>query len=282
MNPYSQVTIVGVGLIGGSIGLALKERGLAETIVGVGRRQQSLDRAANVGAIDASTTDLDEGVRHAELVVIASPVSAIAGQVVQALAASGEEAFVTDAGSTKAAIVAEVSSSCQGGDSRFIGSHPLAGDHRSGPEYARANLLEGRVVVVTPQEGSAEEGIAKVESFWQNLGARVVSMSPEEHDEALAATSHLPHVVASVLAGATPEKWLSLVASGWEDTTRVAAGDAELWTQIFSQNRPAVLAVIDNFQQELDDLKTSLSQQDWDKLKDTLQNAKRIRDALGN
>ena len=282
MTRYRQVTIVGVGLIGGSIGLGLKERKLAEKIVGVGRRQESLEKAIAVGAIDEATTDLDEGAEDAELVVVASPVAAIAGQVRQSLSVSGAETFVTDAGSTKAAIVAEVTASGDLEVSRFVGSHPLAGDHRSGPEFARGNLLDDRVVVLTPHGSSSSEGIAKVESFWQNLGAQVVKMSPEEHDQALAATSHLPHVVASALAGVTPEKWLPLAATGWQDTTRVASGDAELWTQIFDQNRDAVLAAIEELSQEMDRLKTSLTERDWNALKDILQNAKRIRDAVGN
>ena len=282
MSTYRQVTIVGVGLIGGSIGLGLKQKKLADRIVGVGRRQSSLERAMAVGAIDEATTEFDQGVQGAEVVVVASPVSAIARQVLQAIEATAEDAVITDAGSTKAVIVSELESGPATDVSRYVGGHPLAGDHRTGPEFARADLLTGRLVVVTPHQTSSPGAIAKVEAFWQNLGARVEKMSPTEHDEALATTSHLPHAVSSALAASTPEKWLKLTATGWEDTTRVAAGDAELWTQIFGQNRTAVVAAIDQFIAELAQLKTNLEREDWDELRKQLDNAKRIRDALGN
>lgn len=282
MSHYEQVAIVGVGLIGGSIGLALKERGLARQVVGIGRRQESLDKALAVGAIDMASIDLEAGVDSAEVVVIASPVSTIAEFARRALAAAPQSAVVTDAGSTKAEISCVLSNSLDSASARFVGSHPLAGDHRTGPEFALANLFEDRTVVTTPLESSSPEAIAKVESFWQNLGARVVKMEAAEHDRALATTSHLPHMVASALASITPQEWLPLTAGGWQDTTRVAAADPELWTQIFAQNKSAVLEAIRQVTAELEKLTSNLEEEDWDKLQATLHNAKRIRDALGN
>gem|GEM_PF-131559 len=282
MPTYRKVAIVGVGLIGGSIGLALRQRGLSQRVVGIGRRQSSLDKALVCQAIDETATDLEKGVDGAELVVVATPVAAIADHVCQAVAATPEDVVVTDAGSTKAAICAAVESRLQSAARRFVGSHPLAGDHRSGPAHARGDLFEGKTVVVTPTESTQIETIAKVEAFWQNLGARVTKLSPSEHDEALAATSHLPHLLASALAVATPAEWLPLAATGWADTTRVAAGDPELWTQVLAQNKPAVLAALDRLSEQLEKLQSDLQDENWSALRETLENGKRIRDALGN
>ena len=304
MPTYQNVAIIGVGLIGGSIGLALRERGLARQVVGVGRRQASLDKALDCEAIDRATTNLEEGVQQAELVIVCTPVAAIAGDVCRALQAS--EALVTDAGSTKAAICSAVETQASGvrasdsgaagslpaaflppaslppGASRFVGSHPLAGDHRQGPENARSDLFSEKTVVITPTATSADETTTRVQKFWQALGAQVVQMSPAEHDQALAATSHLPHLVASALAATTPEQWLPLAATGWCDTTRVAAGDPGLWTQIFAQNKTDLLSALDRLIVHFGQMREALAAEDWHQTQEHLDQAKRIRDALGN
>ena len=282
MSTYRTVAIVGVGLIGGSIGLALKKRKLADSVIGVGRRQASLDKALEIGAIDEASTDLEKAVKDAELVVVASPVGLIPKHVAQVLRSSTDTTIVTDAGSTKAAIVSQVETEVGDLATRFVGSHPLAGDHRTGPEHARDSLFDRKTVVMTPVSATAAEAIAKVESFWQNLGASVVRMTPQQHDQALAATSHLPHLVASALAATTPEEWLNLAASGWRDTTRVAAADPSLWTQIFAQNKDAVLQAAEQMAAELEQLRANLAAEDWAQLEQQLTKAKRIRDALGN
>jgi prephenate dehydrogenase len=189
---------------------------------------------------------------------------------------------VTDGGSTKNAICTAIEASLPGGAGRFVGSHPLAGDHRTGPEFARGDLLAGKLVVVTPTQTTPAETIAKVEAFWQNLGARVSRLTPGDHDQALAATSHLPHLVASALAAATPEDWLHLAATGWADTTRVAAGDPELWTQVLGQNKQAVLEALQRLGKQLEKIEADLLAENWLELRETLQNGKRIRDALGS
>src|SRR3954469_3517791 len=231
MAEYDTVAIIGVGLIGGSIGLALRERKLAQKIIGIGRRQQSLDAARKVGAIDHGVTNLANGVSQAQLIIVATPVDTIAERVVQASAACPAGALITDAGSTKASIVAAVDAGLASRRSgpRFVGSHPLAGDHRTGPEHARADLFDGRVVVITPTEHTRPAAVTEVSGFWQSLGANVRTMKPGDHDAALALTSHLPHIVAVALAAATRTELLPLTASGWRDTTRVAGGDPELW-----------------------------------------------------
>lgn len=289
--PASQrVAIVGVGLIGGSIGLALRERGLATEVVGVGRRSASLEKAVAHGTVDRVTTNLVDGVAEADWVVVATPVADIADHILSVARAS-QRAVITDAGSTKASICRALrahSATSDGPDgtpglgSRFIGSHPIAGDHRTGPEHARGDLFEGRTVVVTPEDDTPAGLVERATEFWESIGATVELLSPEEHDRALAATSHLPHLVAAALAAATPEEWLRLAGTGWGDTTRIAAGDVRLWTQIFQQNRAGVVDALRRFEYQLAELAGALAEDDAVTLAAQLQEAKRIRDALGD
>jgi prephenate dehydrogenase len=288
MPARPRVAIIGVGLIGGSIGLALRQRGLAEEVVGVGRRTASLQKASEFGTIDRGTTNLAEGVAGADLAIVATPVAAIV-DAVRSVAQAAPRAAITDAGSTKAEICRALRA---GGDrgptaaavapGRFVGSHPLAGDHRTGPEYARGDLFDGRTVVVTPQDDTPPGLVERFQEFWQSLGAEVVLLSPEEHDRALAATSHLPHLVAAALAAATPEEWLRLAATGWGDATRIAAGDPQLWTQIFGQNRAGVIDALRRFEHKLQALEKAIAGSDDAALLARLQEARRIRDALGD
>lgn len=287
MAEYDTVAIVGVGLIGGSIGLAMRERKLARRIIGVGRRQTSLDAARQVGAIDQGVTNLAAGVAEAQLLIVATPVDKIAERIVQASALVPPDCLITDAGSTKEEIVAKVDAAlaARRGGPRFVGSHPLAGDHRTGPEHARADMFEGRTVVITPTEATRPAAITEVSGFWQSLGANVTSMMPAKHDAALAITSHLPHLVAVALAASTPAEFLPLTASGWRDTTRIAGADAKIWQPIFAANRDSVLDALDVLSQTLAGLRESLEQGDYETLVATLEAAakkKRDRDALGD
>lgn len=282
MPNSTNVTIVGVGLIGGSIGLALRKRGLAANVTGIGRNQSTLDKALAVGALDRATKDLVSGVADADIIVVATPVDFIADAVCEVSKSAPNAKLITDAGSTKGLICHEVDAKLGSAGHRFVGSHPLAGDHRGGPEHARADLLERKTVVLTPTPSTLDEVLEIARDFWQSLGAMVHVMSPEEHDQALASTSHLPHLVASALAKCTPQEYLPLAATGWSDTTRVAAGDAALWTQIFSQNEAAMLPAIDQLITQLQNMRAQMATGDWSQLQDTLQQAKQIRDALGN
>jgi prephenate dehydrogenase len=287
MAEYDTVAIVGVGLIGGSIGLALRERKLARNIVGIGRRQTSLDAARKVGAIDHGVTSLAAGVAQAQLVIVCTPVDSIAERVIQAAAACPPGALMTDAGSTKETIVSAVDAGLANRRSgpRFVGSHPLAGDHRTGAEHARGDLFDDRTVVVTPTNLTRPAAVTEISGFWESLGANVTTMTPAEHDAALAMTSHLPHLIATALAAATPHNLLPLAASGWRDTTRVAGGDPKLWQPIFASNRQHVLEALDRLSQIVSNLRETLEQGDYESLSQILERAaktKRDRDALGD
>lgn len=275
------LTIVGVGLIGGSIGLAARRRGLAERVVGVGRQQATLDRALALEAITETCTDLTEGVRQADLVVFCTPVDLIADQIRVCAPACRPGTLITDAGSTKAALVQAVDGNLPKGIS-FVGSHPLAGSEKRGPEHAMAGLFEGRVTVVTPTAKSDPEAVARTRAFWEALGSRVVLLNPEAHDQALAMTSHLPHLLASALAGVLPDDLRPLTATGFRDTTRVAGGDPALWTAIFLQNRMPLLKTLETLRGQMDAFQHALTHADGPAIDALLAQGKRNRDALGN
>ncbi|MEX2169532.1 MAG: prephenate dehydrogenase/arogenate dehydrogenase family protein [Pirellulales bacterium] len=284
MQPLNFIAIIGVGLIGGSIGLAVRKRGLAKQVVGIGRSPERLAKARELAAIDRGTVNIAEGVHDADLVVVCTPVASIVQRVQEAASAAPPHAVLTDAGSTKRELVAELDNTVNANRSgpRFVGSHPLAGDHRTGCEFARADLFENRVTVITPTSHTSRAATTTVTEFWQALGSRVVEMSPEAHDQALAITSHLPHLVASAMSATTPEEYLPLTAGGWQDTTRLAAADPELWRQIFAANRAAVVEAVERFDVSLAALREALRTGDDRRLLQLLQEAKQVRDALGN
>jgi len=281
VKPLNTVTVVGVGLIGGSIGLALRERGLAKAVIGVGRRQTSLRTARRVGAVTNTTIDLTRGVAEADLVVVCSPVGRIVEHVRQAAVHCPEATLITDAGSTKEQIVAALDDGLPRG-CRFLGSHPLAGSEKSGASYAHADLFEGRVAILTPTLNTRAEDFDLLEAFWSALGSVVVQMSAAEHDRALALTSHLPHAVASALAAALPEPLFRLSGAGFQDATRLAAGSPELWTQILSHNRRNVLSALEKFEQQLTRLREALESEDEEAMEAFLTQGKKVRDALGS
>jgi len=281
MKHFENVAIVGVGLIGGSIGLALRQLGLAERVTGIGRRQVSLRIARRTGAVTNTTIDLAKGVADADLVIVCTPVGRIVEHVRAAAEACPKETLITDAGSTKQAIVAELDGALPRG-CRFLGGHPLAGSEKTGASYARADLFDGRVAILTPTKNTRAEDFDALETLWQALGAVVVQMTPEEHDRTLAFTSHLPHVAAAALATTVPEKYFRFTGSGMHDTTRLAAGSPELWRQIIVQNRDNVLAALEQYGAQLTALHGAIRANNYDEVERLLTLAKKNRDALGS
>ena len=277
MNRWDTVAIVGVGLLGGSIGLALQRRGLARHVVGIGRRAASLDRARQHGTVTTTTTDLAQGVADAELVVVCTPVGDIVDHVREVAAHCPPLALITDVGSTKVSIVRQLEEVVQ-----FVGSHPMAGSEKTGPEHATAELFDSRVTVVTPAKAAGGELVDRVEAFWQSLGSQVLRMSPEAHDQAVAMTSHAAHVIAGALAAATAPEQLPLAASGWRDTTRIAASDPQLWRQILLANRDQVLKSLDKFEKVLSQFRVALGSGDEESLVQLLDAGKNTRDSVGS
>jgi prephenate dehydrogenase len=250
-------------------------------VVGIGRRESTLAKAVQRGAITEATTDLATGVSQAEFIVVCTPVCHIVEQVRAAAEHAPPGAILTDAGSTKGEIVAALDGELPRG-AGFVGSHPMAGSEKAGPEFAEEDLFEDRVTIVTPTANTPHAALSAVEQFWQSLGARTVRMAPQEHDAAVAAVSHVPHVAAAALAAVTPEELLPLVGGGWCDTTRVAAGDVELWRQILTENRGHVLRALAEFEKTLASFREALARGDDAALVRLLEQGKLRRDAVGN
>ena len=216
------------------------------------------------------------------MIVICTPVDRVAADILATAAAAPKRSVITDVGSTKGNIVRALAGKLPATAPAFIGSHPLAGSEKKGAAHARADLFDNRLAIVTPTAETDLEALGVVELFWQALGARVVRMDPYEHDEALAVTSHLPHAAASGLAGVTPLGMLGLTAGGFRDSTRIAAGDPDLWAAIFEANRDAVLAATDSFIERMTEFRRLLATDDRAGLVRWLAEGKKVRDALGS
>lgn len=274
------LAIVGVGLLGGSVALAAKARGIADRVIGIGRNPDRLQAAVDAGVIDEFLTKLPECDAPWTTVVIGTPVDRIAEDVRRIAAVSRPGTLITDVGSVKGSICEAVSNAGLPDGVNFVGAHPLAGSHKTGFEAARADLFDGKVTVVTMDSAAEDAANSAVRSFWEQLGSRVIEMSPAEHDAALATTSHLPHVAAAALADILPDRFRDLAASGFRDTTRIAAGDPDLWVAILLENADAVSNSLATFSESFGKFQAAIRKRDPGELKKLLQVAKRNRDAL--
>ncbi len=281
---WDTVAVIGAGLIGGSVGLALLTRGLAKRVVGIGRRESSLAKARKAGTVTETTTSIAEGVARAEVIVVCTPVEMVAGHVREAAAACPSGALITDAGSTKEAIARELGDLSSGKDNTpvFVAAHPMAGNDQTGPENALADLFVDRNVIITPDSATPQDRVGQAEEFWAATGAKTVIMTPEAHDALVARISHLPHLVASALAAVLDEGELPLTSTGWRDTTRIAAGNVELWRQILSENRTNALRSVKQFETVLAQFRTALERDDQETIVRLLTSGKQNRDAVGN
>ncbi len=257
---FGTVAIVGVGLIGGSLGMALKTRRLARQVIGIGRSRERLDAALGRDAIDAGTTDLEEGLASADVVVLCTTVGHIIGSLKETLAAVKPHAVVTDVGSTKGAIVAAAA-----GAPFFVGSHPMAGSEQTGVEAATPLLFEEATWAITPTETTDPRTVQRVVALAQEVGAATLILSPEAHDTMLAVTSHLPHVLASALmrqAAQTQQDYPQtqrLTAGSFADATRVAASSPDIWRDVCLTNRDALLIALRQHRAELDILESAVA-----------------------
>ncbi len=277
---WQRVCIIGVGLLGGSIGLALKRKRLASQVVGVGRTLSRLDAAIQRGAIDTATDDILVGARDADLVIACTPVQSIVDSLVVAASVAKPDAILTDVGSTKQSVVHGAVGRLS--SNQFIGSHPIAGGHHSGVEHAIGTLLDGALVVITPTDQTPSELTSRTTHFWESMGSRTCILSPQEHDQALAFSSHLPHIVASALAMTTPDDFLQFVGKGWMDATRIAAGNQVLWRQILEENHAPALQALKNFATICGTWIEALERGDFDRVESLLEAGKATRDAVAS
>ena len=251
INSLDRIAIVGVGLLGGSIGLALQAHGFTGTRVGVGRRQSSLDKALEFDAVDEVTTEVATGVAGAQLVILCTPIGHFEPLLREMVPALPTGACVTDVGSTKGEVV-RLAERLLTRRIRFVGSHPMAGSEKTGVEYARADLFDEALCLVTPTRRTSPATTAFMCGFWRLIGGRTMIVSPSRHDLLLARVSHLPHAVAAALVQlAMAQGAIDVAGPGFADTTRIAGGDAAMWTDIFRSNRPAVIKAVDLLMAEL-------------------------------
>lgn len=279
-----RLAVVGLGLLGGSVAKAARERALAREVVAVGRRMESLAGARQDGVVDHASTNLEEGVAGADVVVLATPVATLEALIPQVWRVAGDDTLVTDVGSTKASIVRCAGSLVADRPLGFVGSHPMAGSELSGFRAARADLFQGALVIVTPTEWTDPSALKRVSEFWEALGARVTSMDPDEHDRAVAAVSHLPHLVAYALVEAVVRVGPSsfgVAGRGFKDTTRIAASDARVWREIFLSNRAALDEVLGAFRASLAELEKLVLTEDGPALEQALGRIRQTRSHLG-
>jgi prephenate dehydrogenase len=278
-----RLAILGVGLLGGSVARAARAQGLAREIIGVGRDRQRLAPALADGVLDGAVTDVAEGVRGADLVVLAATVLANESLLAQVWRHAADGALITDVGSTKRGIVHAAERLAATRPLAFVGSHPMAGSEKSGYAIARADLFHGALVVVTPTETTDPRAVKAVTEFWEAIGARVVTLDPESHDRAVAAISHVPHVVAWALMDAVARfepSALEVAARGFKDTTRIAASDPAMWRDILVANADAVLATLGGFRRALSELEGLVAARDAAGLEAALARIRASRETL--
>jgi len=287
------VTIIGIGLLGGSLGLAIKQRRLARNVTGFARRAATVTEARKLRALDNCVLDLATAVKNANLIILCTPIAQMKSLVEQMLPACKRGVIVTDVGSVKASVVRELEPLVAKAGGHFVGSHPMAGAEKTGVAWSRADLYAKAVCVVTPTPNTSKSALRTVERLWRAVGGRVLRLTPEKHDVLVSRSSHLPHVVAATLARyvldpSQPELIAALCANGFRDTSRIASGSPEMWRDIAQANRENLRVALDDFVRELQKVQALLRgrhtqwpfrQADAAKLERFFAKAKQRRDA---
>ena len=285
---FKHVAIVGVGLIGGSLGMILRRRGLADHVVGIGRRVENLKTAVELGAIDRYVVDSKEGVREADLVVLATPVDTYERHLREWSSCLTPGAIVTDVGSVKGTLVEKAEVAMPAGV-HFVGAHPIAGKEKTGVAAGSDQLFNGARCIVTPTTRTDPQALESVKQMWAETGAILLTMDPHVHDQILGAVSHLPHVAAFALMNALAElrdRRLSALdlaghsGGGLRDTTRIAASSPEMWRDIFLWNRDNLVSYIEDYERALKDLKQLIKTGDAAGIEKALERAKTEREKL--
>lgn len=278
-----KVAIIGLGLMGGSLGMALKRRGLAH-VSGSARREETRRLALSMGAVDEVFESPQAALRGAAVAVFCTPVCSIPELARDCVSAFEPGCVVTDVGSTKADLVRAMTCLFKGTPLVFVGSHPMAGSEKTGMEVAHANLYEEAVTALTPVDGIAESAIAVIEELWRGVGAKVVRIAPDTHDELVARSSHLPHLIAALLVATAgrnqPVDVSKFCGPGFQSTTRIASGSPEMWCDIVKTNRVSILAELRAYDTQLGGLIEAIERQDYSGVKTFLDRARRLRQEL--
>ncbi|WP_424946837.1 prephenate dehydrogenase [Candidatus Spongiihabitans sp.] len=281
-HPIRTLAIVGVGLIGGSLGLALKRAGAVGRVIGVGRSPANLDTARSRGAIDEIQPDLRRAVSDADVIVLATPVNTIAALFGALAPALTDDKIITDVGSVKAGVCAAASAALGARISRFVPGHPIAGKEKSGIAAAAADLFENHKVILTPSDATDPQSCLTIKKMWQTIGAEVKSMTVSEHDRVLSITSHLPHVLSYVMMdflATSPERehCYQMAAGGFYDFTRTASSDPEMWRDISIMNKRHLLEHIAKFKRQLNNVAAMIDADDETAIEDLYASARRAR-----
>ena len=280
---FKQITIIGVGLLGGSFALAMRKQNTVDKIVGVSRRLSSAENALALGVIDEATDDIKDAVKDASLVLIATPMLSMQTVLQQVAEEVSADCLITDVGSVKSTLVDMVQSDYPQLLSQFVFAHPIAGGERSGVNAARADLFTDKHLILAETHLAKPEFVAMNQSVWSSLGAKVVEMSARQHDAVFAYTSHLPHVIAYALVNnlhqqENNQQLFEFASAGFYDFTRIASSDPVMWRDICLSNKREVLNSVRQFSEQLSRLEQAIEQSDADALKEMFSDAKQARD----
>jgi len=280
---WEKISLIGLGLLGGSLGLAIKQRKVATCVHAFVRRENSIAECRKLGVADLATLDMKTAVEGADLVVFCTPLAQMSSLAEKAQAYLKPGAIVTDVGSVKGTVVRDITPIVAAARAEFIGSHPMAGSEHTGMRAAFAGLFEKAYCIVTPRPGSTDNAIRTVEGFWKALGGVPMLLRPEVHDDLVSRSSHLPHIVAAelanyVLSPANPKEQAALCASGFRDTTRIASGSPEMWRDIALANRQNLSRVLGVFIEDLQEFQLALEREDIRTIEEFFSKAKQRRD----
>ncbi len=278
-----RICIIGTGLIGGSLALALKQVNYCAEIIGAGRTEATLKKAVELGVIDRYHVSMEKAVAEADIVVVAVPLGSMHAVFKDIVAGLKDSAIVTDAGSAKQSVIMDAAKSLAGHFEQFVPGHPIAGTERSGVSAAFKELYQKRRVILTPTDKTSPQAVEQITAMWQAAGAEVECMSAEHHDLVLAGTSHLPHLLAFGLVDCLNNledvgEVFRFAAGGFRDFTRIASSDPVMWRDICLSNKEAVMAMMRRYRDEMDSMYRSLEAGDGEALKEIFERAKKVRD----
>jgi len=282
-NTFEKVCIVGLGLIGGSIGLAIKRSNISNQITGYARSNSTLERAIELGLVDSVKNNLKDAVNNSDLVILATPLSTFRELVEEMNPFLKKGCIITDTGSAKLTVIEDLKDILPNGV-EFVPGHPIAGTEESGPDAGFAELFDNRWCILTPTEDNSSNAVDLVKGFWESIGSKVEIMDPMHHDKVLAITSHIPHLIAfnivgtaNNLANVTEKEVVKYSAGGFRDFTRIAASDPKMWSDIFTYNSDAVLEMLDLFSNDLAKLKAAVIKKDSDLLFSNFEKTREVR-----
>ena len=282
MEPYEQITLLGLGLMGGSLAAALKKRGFSGRIVGYARREETRSQALELGVVDEVFADASEAVAGADLVILCVPVLRMLPLLEEVVASIDSGAVVTDVGSTKTYLQQQFIAFLKDWDIDFVGSHPMCGSEKTGLDAINADLYDTRMVLVTPTQDSDPDIVKDLSTFWMGVGAKIKIMSPVDHDVMAARTSHLPHLMASILASTVARDGddgavKDLCGSGFCSTTRLAEGSPDMWQDIIATNADPIRSELNAMQNEISNFLALMKKEDWAAISHYLENSRTQR-----